>query len=459
MTLKRPARHLRQDQVGHGGVVAGDVALGQPRAIQHLAAGTADAHAMQLERPAGRHGDARLRAFGHHLRRGAILAQPLEAGVAQHAVGGPGLEPHLGHQLRPDPARSAPGGGGQPREGRAVDAERIQRLAQLLAGAGVPARADPADIGERTVALHAEQQRAQTQASTFHGRVAADHELLPGVALDLEPVLAPPGAVGRIDPLGDDPLGPQATSVTVQVGSAADQMVAKADRVILRQRRQQALEPPLALQQRLSAQVPAVQMQQVEGEQHQRAGRTLAERRLQLREAADALLVQHDHLAVDDGSLGRQVLRPEWQIVEAMAPVVAVAGQQGRGTILQVQLDPIAVVLDLVQPLLAGRRAGCEGRQLWRHERQRWPACPLPRGFGGPRVALETAQRTVRPSCGRGRAAAWELPAWPPSPACGGMRRAWPCRPSASWRQPQPVRPCGPGGRGPRPGRAPGAQP
>src|SRR3546814_9122891 len=41
------------------------------------------------------------RLLEHHLLRALVLAQAAEGGVTDHAVGGPGAELDLGHQLRP----------------------------------------------------------------------------------------------------------------------------------------------------------------------------------------------------------------------------------------------------------------------------------------------------------------------------------------------------------------------
>ena len=63
------------------------------------------------------------------------------------------------------------------------------------------AGADAADMDQLAVAVDAGDQRAECAV----GRgPAADHHLVPGAALGLGPGLAPAGAIGRVEPLGDD---------------------------------------------------------------------------------------------------------------------------------------------------------------------------------------------------------------------------------------------------------------
>ena len=58
--------------------------------------------------------------------------------------------------------------------------------------------------------------------------------------------------------------------------------------------------------QRRLGQIPAVEMEKVEGVEDQLVAGAFRQRILQQRETADALVVEHDDFAVDDGIAARQ---------------------------------------------------------------------------------------------------------------------------------------------------------
>ena len=61
----------------------------------------------------------------------------------------------------------------------------------------------PREMAERHYAVHAGKQRSQ--GSVAH-RPAADHDLVAGAALGLEPAVPAAGAIWRVEPLRDDAL-------------------------------------------------------------------------------------------------------------------------------------------------------------------------------------------------------------------------------------------------------------
>ena len=137
-----------------------------------------------------------------HLTRRLVLAQAFECGLPHHAIAGPARELDLGDQLRLDP------GPVLALARRVLAAERasisLQRVELLEQGAGVAlveARADAARMDEVIAAVHADQQRAQVVRAAAP---AADHHLLAGAALGLEPGLGASGLVRRTGALGDD---------------------------------------------------------------------------------------------------------------------------------------------------------------------------------------------------------------------------------------------------------------
>ena len=159
-------------------------------------------------------GHLRLRRLDGRLRLDLVgrlvLAQPLEGGLADIAAAGPAGELDLGHQLGPSPMDVAfPGraGAGGERARLAFDRPELgQQPANLrLAKAG----ADLADIDQLLAAMDADQQRAHFLG--FAGP-AADHHLMAGAGLGLQPASAAARSVGRVELLGDDAFEAHARS-------------------------------------------------------------------------------------------------------------------------------------------------------------------------------------------------------------------------------------------------------
>ena len=126
--------------------------------------------------------------FTHDGCRLDVGSQTTKHRMTNVAVAGPVGERHLGHQrgLHPvraavDPARigeRADGGGdrGEPA------LERQQRVC-------IKAGADPAGVLQHALfVVHAQQQGADAGACALRIGIAADHELLPAAALELDPV-------------------------------------------------------------------------------------------------------------------------------------------------------------------------------------------------------------------------------------------------------------------------------
>src|SRR4051812_38828204 len=88
-------------------------------------------------------------------------------------------------------------------------------------------------------------------------------------ALRLQPRPRGPGAIRTINPLRDDALQPHLPDVPEDRRAVAGQVVNVLDRAPTRlPRAEQGLQPPLALDKRLLAQVSAVLFEQVERDQH-----------------------------------------------------------------------------------------------------------------------------------------------------------------------------------------------
>src|SRR5207237_9091155 len=114
-------------------------------------------------------------------------------------------EAHFAHEPGIDPVVVAAGGGAA-RERRGRARERAELLADGLERAVVEARADLRDVHELALVVEAQMERAEVSARALRQRVAADHELLPELTLDLEPVSRTLRGIRTVALLGDDAL-------------------------------------------------------------------------------------------------------------------------------------------------------------------------------------------------------------------------------------------------------------
>ena len=106
-------------------------------------------------------------------------------------------------------------------------------------------------------------------------------------------------------------------------------------------------EPPLALDQRQGAQVVAVELEQVEGVQHRLMAPALAAQRTEVR----CPVVAGDHrLAVDQERCGLDAESSVNDGREAVGPVMASAREAADARAIPAHHQPIAVMLDLMDP-------------------------------------------------------------------------------------------------------------
>src|SRR5439155_2666032 len=127
------------------------------------------------------------RDLAHDLAGRLVVAQALVAGLAQLAAPRPLGERDLRHQLRLGPARLArriTGG-----EWRGAALAPLQLIAQPVERALVEPGPHLARVAQPAVGqVVADQQRPEAPPRAPRRRPAADHELLPVRALDLQPV-------------------------------------------------------------------------------------------------------------------------------------------------------------------------------------------------------------------------------------------------------------------------------
>jgi hypothetical protein len=162
--------------------------------------------------------------------------------------------------------------------------------------------------------------------------------------------------------LRHDPLEAPVASGPEELGSRADHMLSISNG--FGAPAQDRLQPALSLLERLSPQVRPVEVQDVEGEV--RHGRPLgkAPQVLEAREARGPVAEDHRDLAVDPGAPDGQLLDRRRDLGEALRPVLAVAAHEPHAALLHSREDPISVVLQLMEPAIARRRAVHEQSEL-----------------------------------------------------------------------------------------------
>ena len=272
-------------------------------------------------------------------------------------------ELHLGHELRLHPddvalphawhLRNLP-------ERRRVAPERLQLLQEPVDLAVVEPGADVAGVDEISTLVGREHERAERSLTTaLAARVAGDHELLPAVALDLQPLARPPaGQVAGAEPLGHDPFEALLLRGCQERLSVLEGLREAHCLVPLVQKLLQSLAPLLEreVDDRL-----ALHLEQVEDEvDDRRAGLALLHRR----EARPALVVQGADLAVDDAVRGLEGLDELLRhVLEALRVVLILSRAQLGLAAGDGRDDPVPVPFDLVDPAVSpGHLVGERGQ-------------------------------------------------------------------------------------------------
>ena len=184
--------------------------------------------------------------------------------------------------------------------------QRHEPLEQRVQSGAVEAGADLAAIVQLPVVPLAKRQRRKP-LSRLRCRVAGDDEIADGQRLGLGPCLRAAALIGRGCTLGDDAFEAEFGCPFVECVAIAFDMVAELDRRTAgRVAGQQLREQRLASDERRLPEIPAVEEEQ--GRRHRRRAccrRLPTARPAAGREAADALVVEHDDLSVDDRTRGR----------------------------------------------------------------------------------------------------------------------------------------------------------
>ena len=153
--------------------------------------------------------------------------------------------------------------------------------------------------------------------------------------------------------LADDPFQSKIAGLPVEPLAVRLDVVPHADRP--RVAGEQLVQRLLAGEERRLAEVVAVEVEEVEGEVDEVVLPVLGEGVLEGLEAGGAVRLQDHHLAVEDRLDHRELLGLAGHRGEAIGPVLAVAGDQTGLAVADLAEGAVAVVFDLVDPLVALR--------------------------------------------------------------------------------------------------------
>ena len=198
--------------------------------------------------------------------------------------------------------------------------------------------------------MDAQQQAADLGRVVASLRVAAHHELLPQLALELEPGLAAPRHIGRIGPLGDDAFqlhlagrSQDRRRVGREVGTEAD--------VLGGTRFKESLKQASALAQRHLAKVMTLKEGRIEDKVHDAISAfAMVERVLQRVEVRVAVVAQHHDFTIEERRV--QPERGEFlhQRRHLRLPVVPAARDQRNPALMEARHDPVAIELKGAPP-------------------------------------------------------------------------------------------------------------
>src|SRR5262249_25437482 len=256
-----------------------------------------------------------------------------------------------------------------------VDAQGRKALEQVVRHFLGVAGADPAGITKLAVLIHRDDERADRARHRGRRHVACDDEFLLAAALGLYEIIGAARAIRRAAPLGDDALEPHFAGVPendrtglVEVARVAHDVALD---VVLGPAFEKFGERGLTFDQRLAGEIAAVEIQQIEHIIDEAVGATVFQIGLQQRKTTDAAFVLDDDFAVEQGSLGRQRGDRFGNRREAVRPILLLARQQLHIAGIEPRLDPIAVELDLMQPIRPARSAVVERSERDRNETRR----------------------------------------------------------------------------------------
>ena len=262
------------------------------------------------------------------------------------------------------PMRVAPQPSGRRRrERRRLDLDAIEPGAQVERHLVREAGAHLAGEDQAFTFVVADEQRAETRAHPFGIGEAADDELLPLHAFRLHPAAVPSRAIRLIAPLRDDSFEARAARFLEKRVAAAVDVLGEADAPRL-PGADQFLQPRFPFVERERVERLAVQTEQIEDEVDERPALAGIAGVLHRLKARTAIGEDDRRLAVDERIIEPELLHGAGDLRERGGPVVAVARVERHASFADACANAIAVVLNFVEPLVAGRRRRDERRQL-----------------------------------------------------------------------------------------------
>jgi hypothetical protein len=188
-------------------------------------------------------------------------------------------------------------------------------------------------------------------------------------ALDLQPVGAPCGAIGRVAPLRDDALESEPARLREKLGAGPNDVVAVSEhRGLVIGRGKQTRERRLAVLEPRAREIAAVEVQQIEDHAGEPAAPRTRHEILKRLKAAGAVGQQHGDLTVEDRLLGREARDRCGDVGKALGPVARVSAQELCPTMVEPGEHAIAIVLQLVKPAVALGRSLDERGKLGLNE-------------------------------------------------------------------------------------------
>src|SRR5258708_9352464 len=337
-------------------------------------------------------GEGGMGAFEADFLHRLVFPQTLERGLPDQSVVGPVAVFDRADEVGLGPHEALLGAGRQ-----GVAQNRFRRLDLVEFGiersreVSRPAGADAARVNPLAIGIIAERQCAHRAAGRRRGDVTQDHEFLTLLAFCLEPVFAASGPVWQVSSLGDDAFEAETTRMLQHGGSVGVKMFAETDRRNCLKPGDDALQQPLAIDERRFGEVVALAIQQIEDVVPEALPPAGFQIRLQIVEAGNALLILDDDFAVDQGRTDPKAPDPVPDAAKTRRPVERLAGEQPRLAPVDARLDSIAVVLDLVNPFWTARRL-VAGRRETRLQEGRQQA------LAGARDLADVRQDTLSPA-------------------------------------------------------------
>ena len=296
-----------------------------------------------------------------------VGAEPEEDGRAEAAFGGP-LEVFAGA----DELGLGPDGGGEflgctAGEGFGAGDQRIELSTDGGHHLLIEAGADVAGPVELIAVIDAENEGSKVGALT--GQISAEDELLLVIDLDLDPIAGAGFQIAAIETFGDEAFEALGADGGEEFGDGAGEVFGESNGAA---GFDDGLQETLAFFEGLGAEVAAVQVEEVEGEEENGAGAGELgdgsgvgghDARLQAFERGASFFIESGDLAIEDGGGGVDELRQAREFGIGAIHGGAFAADDANGGVGEIGERADAVPLDLVDPAGSCGRGIGEGSE------------------------------------------------------------------------------------------------